>query len=174
MRAAQGLPASCTWPAAPPHQARAGWGALCTAPGTAALPACRRLNCCSGASAVFHAGSRAIGATRATRAIGATYAIGATPRPVLHRVGRQRPPVLIDVDLPADERKGPLRAGLAFTALAAHADRRGHLRVLQVQALGVDQARRMLDIATQADGKGLARLAVAFLRARHAARHPQV
>ena len=71
-------------------------------------------------------------------------------------------------------RKRALHAIQPFADLAAGADGGDAAGVVQVQALRVDQAVGQVQVAAEADGKGLARLAVAHRAAAHLPGHPEV
>src|SRR4051812_27828188 len=72
-----------------------------------------------------------------------------------HGIGHEAALVLVHVERPAHEGERALRAGLSLAHLAAGADGRRHLGVAQVHALGVDEPRRVADVAAKADRKSL-------------------
>ncbi len=90
------------------------------------------------------------------------------------RIRRKARAGVVDGQVAADGGKGALWASEAFAHLAAHADRGRRGRIGGVEALGIDDALRMADVAAQRHRETLARCAIAAAAVGHGARDPEI
>lgn len=94
--------------------------------------------------------------------------------PRLDRVRHIRAPVGIDGQAPAGRGPGPLRAVAALADPAAQTDRRRGARIVQGDALRIDEPVRVAQFAAEGDGELRARGVVAETAAGDGPRDPEV